>query len=300
MRVLLAGASGFLGKALLSELVRHGHVTKSLVRRTPKLASEIEWHPERGELDPVALAGTDTVISLSGAGISDKRWTPAYKQTLLDSRVEPTATIAAAIAGLAAEQRPAVWLSASAIGYYGERGDRPLTESAAPGTGFLAGLVVRWEAASEPAVQAGVRVVNLRTGLVLSASGGLLQRLVPLFKLGLGGKLGSGKQYQSWISLADQIGAIRYLVESDRLSGPVNLTGPEPVRSDEFSAVLASVLHRPAVVPAPAFGLRLILGEFADEGVLASQRVIPEQLLHGGYSFEHAHLRSALEWAIRN
>lgn len=300
MKVLIAGGSGFLGQALGKELIAHRHLVHTLVRRAPRSGTELEWHPERGELDPDALRGFGAVIGLSGAGIGDRRWTAAYQRELLDSRLQPTGTLATALAALPAEQRPATFLNASAIGYYGERGDQPLPESAAAGTGFLADLVTRWEAATQPAADAGVRVVTLRTGLVLSASGGLLKRLVPLFKLGLGGRLGSGQQYQSWISLADEVAAIRFLLESDQLSGPVNVAGPEPVRNAEFSAELGRALHRPALLPAPAFGIRLVLGEFADEGALASQRVIPERLAESGYRFQHPDVRSALDWAIRN
>jgi uncharacterized protein (TIGR01777 family) len=300
VRVVIAGASGFLGNALVSDLRKDGHQVDTLVRRTPASGAEFEWHPERGELDPQLLAGADAVVCLSGAGVADKRWSDAYRQVLVQSRLQPTSTIADALAGLAPQLRPGTFLSASAIGYYGERGDQPLPESATAGTGFLAELVRRWEAATEPAGRAGVRVVMLRTGLVLSSTGGLMKRLVPLFKLGAGGKLGSGRQYQSWITLADEIGAIRHALETEQLEGPVNLVGPEPVRNAEFSAALASAVHRPALVPAPAFGLRLALGKFADEGVLVSQRVLPEKLLASGYRFEHADLRSALVWAIDN
>jgi uncharacterized protein (TIGR01777 family) len=300
MRVLIAGGSGFLGQALVRELVAHQHAVHTLVRRPAGGATEIEWHPERGELNPDVLAGYDAVIGLSGAGIGDKRWTPDYKRELVDSRVQATGTLAAAIAQLPADQRPATFLSASAIGYYGDRGDLPLPESAVAGSGFLAELVVKWEAATAPAAEAGVRVVTLRTGLVLSASGGLLKRLVPLFRLGVGGKLGSGKQYQSWISLADEVGAIRHLLSAGQVTGPVNLTGPDPVRNEEFSRQLGRALHRPALLPAPAFGIRLVLGEFADEGALASQRAIPERLFGSGYRFQHPDLRSALAWAVRN
>ncbi len=300
MKVLIAGASGFLGRALVADLPGYGHSITTLVRRSPAAASEIEWHPDRGELDPSALSGVDAVISLSGAGIGDKRWNAAYKRELLDSRVQPTATIAATLASLPQADRPRAFLSSSAIGYYGERGDLPLPETAAAGTGFLAELVQEWEAATTPAVDAGVRVATLRTGLVLSAHGGLLKRLVPLFKIGAGGKLGSGKQYQAWISLADEIGAIRHVLESESVTGPVNLAGPQPVRNEEFSAALATVLHRPALLPGPAFALRLALGEFADEGVLVSQRVIPEKLSQTGYRFQHEDVHAALAWATKN
>ncbi len=298
MKVLIAGASGFLGHALRAELIAHRHLVHTLVRRPAASANEVEWHPENGQLDPAVLRGFGAVISLSGAGIGDKRWTPEYKKTLVDSRVGPTSVLASALAAMPADQRPTTFISASAIGIYGERGDQVLPESATPGTGFLADLVVDWEAATEPAAAAGVRVAMLRTGLVLARSGGLMQRMVPLFKLGIGGKLGSGQQYQAWISLADEVGAIRYVVEHDEVAGPVNLTGPEPVRNVEFTKALGQVLHRPSMFPAPAFGLRLILGEFADEGVLVSQRVVPEQLQAAGYTFQHPDLRSALEWAV--
>ncbi len=298
MKVVVAGASGFLGTALVIDLRHRGHQVSTLVRRSPVSESEFEWHPDRGELDPLALAGADAVISLSGAGIADKRWTPAYQQVLVDSRVQPTTTLARAMAGLPDELRPGSFLSASAVGYYGDRGDEPLTESSAAGTGFLVDLVRSWEAATDAAGQAGVRVVTLRTGLVLSRTGGLMKRLVPLFKMGAGGKLGTGRQYQPWITLADQLGAIRHILQTEQLAGPVNMVGPEPVRNSEFSAELGKALGRPALLPAPAFGLRLALGRFADEGVLISQRALPEKLTGSGYRFEHADVRSALAWAI--
>lgn len=298
MKLVIAGASGFIGKALVLDLRGHGHQVTTLVRRNPVSDFEVQWHPDRGELDPATLAGADAVISMSGAGIADKRWTPAYQEVLVQSRLQPTSTIAGALAGLPADSRPKSFLSASAIGYYGDRGDEPLTESATPGPGFMADLVRRWEAAAEPAAQAGVRVVTLRTGLVLSAAGGLLQRMVPLFKLGVGGRLGSGQQYQAWITLADEVAAIRHLLAADQVEGPVNLVGPDPVRNVEFTAELARALHRPALLPAPAWGLRLALGEFANDGVLASQRVLPEKLAGSGYQFEHADLPSALAWAL--
>lgn len=298
MKVLIAGASGLIGRALSQQLSAHQHLVHSLVRRPPASATEIEWHPEHADLDPDVLRGFDAVVCLSGAGIGDRRWTQAYKRELVESRLESTGTLARALAALPPMHRPATFLSGSAVGYYGERGDQPLVESAAPGTGFLANLVVRWEAATEPAAAAGIRVVTLRTGLVLAPGGGLLQRLVPLFRLGLGGKLGSGEQYQSWISLADEAGAIRHLLESGEVSGPVNLAAPNPVRNTEFTVELARQLHRPAPWSVPAFALRLALGEFADEGVLVSQRAVPETLLASGYEFGHPKLPDALGWAL--
>jgi len=300
VNVLIAGASGLLGRALTRELTAHGHVVHSLVRRPARSATEVEWHPEHGSLDPDALRGYAAVVGLSGAGIGDRRWTPAYKQELTDSRIKPTSTLAKALAFLPMAQRPRALLSASAVGYYGDRGDEPLPETGGTGSGFLADLVVRWEAATQPAADAGVRVVTMRTGLVLTAQGGLLARLIPLYRRGLGGRLGSGQQYQPWISLADEVAAIRFLLESERIQGPVNLAGPAPVRNSEFSAELGGVLHRPALLPVPRLALRAAVGEFANAGALASQRVIPERLLAAGYRFRHDNLRSALEWAVAN
>lgn len=300
MKVVMAGASGFLGTAIAQDLILHRHRIITLVRRAPRSPSEVEWHPERGELDPEILSGADAVISLSGAGIGDRRWTPEYKQLLHDSRVQPTTTIATTLAGLPEARRPKTMLSASAIGFYGERGDEPVHEGAARGSGFLADLVAEWEGATAPAVEAGVRVATLRTGLVLAASGGLLTRLIPLFKLGIGGKLGTGRQYQSWISLADEVAATRFVLEDSAISGPVNLVGPAPVRNAEMSSVLGRVLHRPAFFPAPAFGVRLVVGEFADDGALASQRVLPDVLTRAGYRFQHTDIQSALEWAVKH
>jgi uncharacterized protein (TIGR01777 family) len=300
VRLTLAGASGFLGQALLGRLSEDGHQVQLLVRRPPQLPTESEWHPETGELDPAALAGQDAVISLSGAGIGDKRWTRSYKRLLLDSRLQPTSTIANTIARLTESERPAAFISASAIGYYGDRGDEPLSESAGQGSGYLADLVSQWEAATAPAVAAGVRVATLRTGLVLAASGGLLARLTPLFKIGVGGKLGSGTQYQSWITLADEISAIRYVLESATIAGPVNLVSPKPVTNAELSKVLGGLLHRPSIFPTPAFAIRVALGEFANEGALASQRAVPQVLLESGFNFEHGEIRTALQWALEH
>jgi uncharacterized protein (TIGR01777 family) len=300
VKVIIAGASGFLGRALERELIGHGYAVSTLVRHQPAGPTELEWHPDRHQLEPAALAGADAVIGLSGAGIGDRRWTPEYKRVLRDSRVDTTATIANTLAGMAESTRPGVFLNASAIGYYGERGDQVLPETATRGTGFLADMVAEWEAATRPAADAGVRVVRLRSGLPLAASGGLLKRMVPFFKAGIGGRLGSGRQYQSWISLADEVGAIRHILTTDEISGPVNVTGPGPVRNAEFSKALGAALHRPALFPAPAFGIRIVIGELADEGALASQRAVPEVLLSSGYQFQHADLASALGWAVVN
>jgi uncharacterized protein len=232
------------------------------------------------------------VIHLAGAGIADHRWTDEYKRELRESRTTPTRLLAEAIAGL--DRRPAVMLSASAIGWYGPRRDESLDEQSAPGSGFLADICRDWEAATAPAVTAGIRVVHLRTGIVLSAKGGALKKQLPLFKLGLGGKFGDGTQWQSWISMPDQVGAISHLLTAE-VSGPVNLTAPTPVTNAEFTAALADALHRPAFVPIPSFGPKLLLGgELAESLLFTGQRVLPAALLAAGYRFEHPTLDVAL------
>lgn len=293
MRIAITGARGLIGSALVPALEGVGHTVVPLVRRTPR-AGEVGWDPARRQLNPADLSGTDAVIHLAGAGIGDRRWTPAYKRTLLDSRVDGTTTLSEAIA--AAEPRPPVLLSSSAIGWYGDTGDRAVDESAPAGSDFLGDLCRRWEEATRAAADAGVRVVHLRTGLVCAGKGGLLGRLLPLFRLCLGGKLGTGKQYWSWISLADEISAIQHLLDSD-VSGPVNLTGPEPVTNAEFTKVLGRVLGRPTLAPVPAFALRIAVGEFADVGVLTSQRVLPKVLESSAYPFQHSTVEATLRWA---
>jgi uncharacterized protein (TIGR01777 family) len=264
-----------------------------LVRRQPAGADEERWEPGR-PLPPTVLDGCHAVINLSGAGVGDRRWSAGYKRTLVESRTLTTGTLARAVA--TAQSPPPVLLNASAVGYYGDRGDEELTEQSPGGVGFFADLCRAWEAATEPARSAGVRVVLLRTGLVLGPGGGLLGRLLPLFRLGLGGRLASGRQWQPWISLTDQLGAIEHLLTGD-LSGPVNLTAPAPVRNSELTAALAGAVHRPALLPAPRFGLRLVLGDFADE-VLASQRVLPAALTGDGYHFTHPDLAAAVAAAV--
>jgi len=305
MKVVIAGASGFLGTALRRALVAAGDDVRVLVRHEPRSRTEIAWNPVSHELDPSLIADTDAVICLSGAGIESQRWTAGYKRELRRSRIDTTSTIAHTLAGMAAADpsggaHPSVLLNASAIGFYGDRGDDVLDERDGPGDGFLSDLVADWEAATRPAAAAGVRVAVLRTGLVLAASGGLLKRLIPFYKAGIGGKLASGRQYQSWISLTDELSAIRHILHSDAISGPVNLTGPDPVRNSEFSRQLGQVLHRPSLFPAPAFGVRIVLGEFANEGALASQRVLPNVLLEDGFTFAHKDIRSALQWAVEH
>ena len=238
-----------------------------------------------GTADVGALKGVEGVVHLAGAGVGDHRWTDAYKRTILDSRVDGTRTICAAIAG--SNPEPGVLVSASAVGFYGDRGDEVLTEESSKGGGFLADVVQSWEAAAAPAGRRGVRVVHPRTGIVLSKDGGALGRMSMLFRLGLGGKLGSGRQYWPWISLTDQIRALRFLLDTETLSGPVNLTGPEPVTNAAITAAIGDVVHRPTILPCRAVALKIALGEFAGE-VLISQRVLPRRLLEAGFAFEHA------------
>jgi uncharacterized protein len=294
MRVLLAGGSGLIGDALARSLIADGHLLRRLVRRPARDPAEVTWAPEQGELPPAALDGVDAVVCLSGADVGAQRWTPAYKATLRESRVTTVGTLAEALAR--AEIPPATFISASAVGYYGDTGPVEVAEDAASGSTFLAGVCRDWEQAAQPAVAAGVRVAHLRTGLVL-ARGGLLARMTPLFRLGVGGRLGGGRQYWPWISLADEIGAIRFLMERTDLDGPVNLTAPTPVTNREFTEVLANVLHRPAVLPVPEFALRIALGEFAGE-VVISQRVVPGKLTAAGYEFQHRELAGALRAAL--
>jgi uncharacterized protein (TIGR01777 family) len=291
MKIVVSGASGLIGTQLVAKFSQSGHEVIRLVRRSPK-AGEIQWNPKSGTLDAAALEGADAVIHLSGAGIGDKRWTTGYRKEILDSRTDTTALLAKTIASLS--RKPSVFLSGSAIGIYGARNDEQLTEVSTHGTGFLAEVCEQWEAAAKPAVDAGVRTVYLRTGIVLSPKGGALKKLLPLFKLGVGGKFGNGKQWQSWISIDDEIGAIEYLLTAN-VSGAVNLTAPNPVTNAEFTKVLASVLKRPAIVPVPTFAPKILLGgELADALLFTGQRVIPAALNASGYAFKHTTLESAL------
>lgn len=295
MRVVLAGASGLIGTALRASLLADGHEVTTLVRRAANGPEESGWWPERGEVDSGVLDGAGAVVCLSGAGVGEHRWTDSYKATLRTSRLDSVDTLAVALADLDDSRR--VLLSASAVGYYGDTGDREVDESGPRGAGFLAELCRDWEAATRPAEDAGVRVTHLRTGLVLAGDGGLLARLKPIVSLGLGGKLGSGRQFLPWISLADEVGAIRFLLEHE-VTGPVNLTGPHPIRNADFVRSLAQLLHRPAIVRTPGFALRLVLGEFAQD-TLAGQRAVPAKLIDAGFRHQHADVESALRWALR-
>jgi uncharacterized protein (TIGR01777 family) len=298
MRIAITGASGLIGTELVPALRADGHEVLRLVRREPVAADEARWDPAKGTLDPAILADVDAVIHLAAPGVGDKRWSEAYKRELHDSRVVGTTTVAKAMA--AAPPRPRVLLSASGVGYYGDTGDQVVNETGQLGAGFLADLCAEWEAAAKLAEQAGARVVLLRTGLVLSPSGGLLSRMVPPFKFGIGGKLGSGRQFTPWISLRDEIGAIRFLLATDSISGPVNLCGPEPVTNAEFTRALAAAVKRPAVFPIPGFAVRIAVGELADEAALIGQRAVPKVLLDNGYQFQDTDLDQTLREAVKH
>lgn len=298
MRIVLAGVSGFLGTALSQRLSADGHQLVRLVRREVRGADEVRWDPAAGQLDVAALAGTDAVINLAGAGVGDRRWSAAYKQVILDSRVDTTRTIAQTIAALPAGQRPATFLSGSAIGWYGDTGENEVDESAPAGVGFLSDVCREWEAAADPAAQVGTRVVRLRTGLPLHRAGGFLQPQLLPFRLGLGGRFGAGRQWLPWISLADWLRAMLFLLERE-VSGPVNLVGPASVRNSEFARALGRAVHRPAVMPIPGFALRALLGEFAVEA-LKSTRAVPGVLRAQGFDFVHRDVDAALRSALRD
>jgi uncharacterized protein len=296
MRVVIAGSSGFIGTTLIARLKSEGHDVVRLVRRTTTAPDEVSWTPAERTLGPDALAGADAVVNLAGAGIGDHRWTASYKRQIQRSRIDATTTLSHAVAAGVADGGPKVLINASAIGFYGDRGDERLDEQSPAGDGFLPDVCRAWEGATQAAEEAGARVTHLRTGLVLSPKAGLLGRMMPLFKAGIGGKLGDGKQWMSWISLADEVGAIRFLLDHD-VAGPVNLTAPLPVRNDEFTKVMGELLGRPTILPVPKIGLRVVLGEFSSD-VVASADVIPTVLTGAGFVHEHQDLPSALHWAL--
>ena len=290
-RIAITGASGLIGTALTQALQRDGREVHSLVRTPRGAPREIAWDPDAGHIDAAALEGFDAVVHLAGENIG-QRWTPAVKERILESRVRGTQLLAGALASL--RQPPEVLVSASAVGYYGDRGDEPLDESAPAGNDFLAEVAQAWEAAAIPAANAGIRVVHPRSGMVLSPHGGALARMLVPFRLGLGGQMGSGHQWTSWIALDDEVAAIRFLVDTPILTGPVNVTSPRPVTNAEFTRVLGHVLRRPTLMTVPAAALRLAFGEMADRTILASQRARPVRLLDAGFHFHHPRLEDAL------
>jgi uncharacterized protein (TIGR01777 family) len=296
VRVAITGSHGLIGSALAEALTADGDEVTSVVRGRAG-PHEVAWDPQAGTIDAAGLEGHDAVVHLAGAGIGDHRWTAAYKAQVLDSRVNGTTTLAKALAGL--KRPPRVLASGSAVGYYGERGDTDITETSAPGTGFLSEVVQQWEAAAAPAADAGIRVVNLRSGIVMTARGGALKKQLLPFKLGLGGRLGSGAQYLSWISLDDEIGAIRHVLANESVRGPVNLTAPNPVTNQEFTKTLGTVLKRPTFMPVPTIALDAVLGrQLVGEMLTSGQRVVPAVLQAYEYEFRHPTLEGALRAAL--
>lgn len=291
MRIAITGSSGLIGSALRPALDAAGHEVVPVVRSTPE-KGEVGWDPAAGEIDEAGLAGIDAAIHLAGVGVGDKRWTHEHKKAILDSRVQGTTLLSQALAGL--DPKPAVLISASAVGYYGSGGDEVYTEDSPPGDDFLAEVCIAWEAATAAAEAVGIRVAHIRTGIVLSGEGGTLGKMLLPFKLGIGGRIGSGEQYWSWISIDDEVGAIQHLLGSS-LSGPVNLTAPHPVTNAEFTKTLGDVLNRPTILPTPRFGLNLLLGkELVDTVAAVGQRVAPTRLLADGFEFAHPYVEDGL------
>jgi uncharacterized protein (TIGR01777 family) len=297
VRILISGASGLLGSAIRPALNAAGHATSALVRRTPA-ESEVQWDPAR-PLNPEKLGAFDAVIHLAGKNIAG-RWTEQFKREIRDSRVVGTQTLAVAAAeSFRATGTPKTFIAASAVGYYGDRGDEILTEQSPPGSGFLADVCQEWEHATAPAANAGIRVVNLRIGAVLAKQGGALKAMLPIFRLGLGGPVGNGRQYLSWIALPELVGIFLFALTNDQLRGPVNAVSPNPVRNAEFTHTLAKVLHRPAIFPLPAFAVKALLGEMGESLLLASARVRPAKLEAAGYRFQHPELVDALRSILK-
>ncbi|MER6204955.1 TIGR01777 family oxidoreductase [Streptomyces sp. NPDC001642] len=293
-RIAVTGASGLIGSALVRSLTADGHEVVRLVRRAARSAAEVRWDPEGQYVDAAGLDGCDAVVNLAGAGIGDHRWSDEYKKQVRESRVLGTAALAEAVATL--DRPPRVWVNGSAIGFYGETGDRAVDEDAPPGDGFLPSLCVEWEEATAPAREAGIRTAFARTGLVVAREGGAWAKLFPLYKAGLGGHFGNGRQYWSFIALHDEVAAIRHLIDTDGLSGPFNLTAPNPLTNREISAAMGRVLRRPSLFTVPAPALKLALGEMSGE-VLGSQRVLPKRLLESGFTFAFPEIEGAIRAA---
>jgi len=296
MKILISGSHGLVGSALATSLKGDGHEVLALVRRAPFSDAEVEWYPERGSLALSGMEGMDAVVHLAGESIASGRWTDEKKKRIRDSRVAATRLLAEALGNL--HEPPKTLISASAIGYYGGRGDLILTEASAPGNDFLASVCVEWEDATESAHAKGIRVIKARFGVILSPDGGALKKMLPPFRIGVGGRLGSGKQWMSWIALDDVVGALRFVLDHETLSGPVNFVAPNPVTNAEFTKTLGKILSRPTLLPVPEFAARLAFGEMADALLLSSQRVAPERLQRAGYEFEYPDLAGALKQAL--
>jgi len=292
MKLVVAGGSGLIGSALIKDALSKKHEVIQLVRRKPKHQHEVQWNPDKFEVEIDALNDATAIINLSGAGVGDKRWTKNYKKLILTSRVNATTTLAEAITRL--NNPPSVFVSSSAIGFYGDTAENAVDENAELGEGFLSDVVFNWEYAAQKVKQHKIRVVHPRTSLVMSKRGGVLKKVLPIFKLGLGGKLGNGKQFWSWITLHDELRAIEFILENEKISGAINLTSPNPVTNQEFTSALARALRRPALFPAPAIALKLALGGFSTE-ILGSKKVIPGVLQEAGFQFDYPHIGPALE-----
>ncbi|MFL6175753.1 MAG: TIGR01777 family oxidoreductase [Ornithinibacter sp.] len=293
-RIVVPGSSGLIGTPLVAARRPRGDEVVRLVRRPPRGADEVQWDPTSRTLDPRTLDAVDGVVHLAGAGVGDKRWTPAYKHEILASRVDSTHAVAEAVA---AADHPVRLVSGSAVGFYGDRGDEELTEASSPGNDFLSDVVIAWEAATQPAVDAGASVALLRTGIVMAPEGGAMKPMLRLARLGAGGALGSGRQFMPWITLQDEVGAIMHLLDHPEVTGPINLTASKPARQKEIAKALGAALHRPAVLPAPSFALRAVLGEFAME-VLGGQRIVGDALRDSGYQLIHGDLDTAVRWLV--
>lgn len=293
LTVLVAGASGLVGRALVPRLAGQGHRVRRLVRRPAATPDEIRWDPAAGACDPAGLADVDAVINLAGENLAEGRWTAARREAILRSRIDTTRTLAAAMERSA--RRPAVFINASATGIYGDRGDEVLTEASDAGTGFLADVCRAWEEPLATARQLGIRTVALRTGVVLTPQGGALAKMLPAFSAGVGGRLGSGRQWMSWITLEDLLGVIGHVLVHEACNGPINAVAPQPATNAELTAALGRALRRPTALPVPAVMLRLLFGQMADEALLSSTRVVPKALLDSGFEFRQAEIEAALQ-----
>jgi hypothetical protein len=296
MKLLISGSHGLVGKALVKSLEAGGHEIFRLVRHAPVSDSEIEWSPDRYSIALARLEGFDAVVHLAGESIASGRWDEDKKRKIRESRLKGTKLLSDALANLA--RPPKTLISASAIGYYGNRGEELLTETSPPGNDFLAGVCVEWENATEHATAKGIRVVNTRFGIILACEGGALAKMLTPFRMGVGGKIGSGKQWMSWIALDDVVGGIEHVLVRETVKGPINFVAPNPVRNAEFTKTLGRVLSRPAIFPIPAFGVRLMFGEMADALLLSSQRVEPKRLNEAGYQFSYSVLEAALKHVL--
>ncbi|HEY3041515.1 MAG TPA: TIGR01777 family oxidoreductase [Pyrinomonadaceae bacterium] len=297
MKILIGGSHGLVGTALIKSLEAEGHEIFRLVRHYPDSSSEIEWSPDRYSIALARLEGFDAVVNLAGESIAEGRWTEDKKRRIRESRIKGTKLLGDALANLT--NRPKTFICASAVGYYGDRGDELLTETSTPGKDFLADLCVEWEKATALATEKGIRVVNTRFGLILDPNGGALAKMLPPFRLGLGGSIGSGKQWMSWIALDDVVGALKFALANEELNGPVNFVAPNPVTNAEFTKRLGEALSRPTLFPIPAFGVRLAFGEMADALLLSSQRVEPQRLKATGYQFQYSQLEGALRHVLQ-